>query len=104
MAIKAFTDGWGRRGLARGSVIVIVSDGWERDDPVVLEREMQRLARLAHRIVWINPRAASARWQPLAGGMRAAMPSVDVLVSGHSIAALDAVVAAISGSGLRRAR
>jgi uncharacterized protein len=95
-ALKAFNDGWARRGLARGAVIVIVSDGWERDDPALLGQEMGRLARLAHRIVWINPRSASPKWQPLAGGMAAAMPSVDTLVSGHSIAALHDVAAAIA--------
>jgi uncharacterized protein len=97
-ALKAFNDGWGRRGLARGAVVVIVSDGWERDDPGLLGQEMERLARLAHRIVWINPRAASDRWRPLAGGMAAAMPHVDTLVSGHSIAALHDVAAAIAAS------
>jgi uncharacterized protein with von Willebrand factor type A (vWA) domain len=56
---------------------------------------MERLARLAHRIVWVNPRAAAPAFEPLAGGMAAALPHVDALVSGHSLAALDDVLAAI---------
>jgi uncharacterized protein len=84
--------------VARGAVVVIVSDGWERDDPALLGREMERLAHLAHRIVWVNPRRAGARYQPLVGGMAAALPHVDAFVSGHSLAALDDVLAAIAGS------
>ena len=71
-ALKAFNDHHGRRGMARGAVIVILSDGWERGDPMLVGREMQRLARLAHRIVWVNPRIApptsrcgpAACWRP----------------------------------------
>lgn len=96
-ALKAFNDGYGRRGMARGAVVVIVSDGWERDDPALLGQEMARLARLAHRVVWVNPRRAAERYQPLAGGMAAALPHVDAFVSGHSVSALDEVLAAISG-------
>ena len=55
-ALKAFNDRHGRRGMARGAVVVILSDGWERGDPMLVGREMERLARLAHRIVWVNPR------------------------------------------------
>ena len=85
----------GRRGLARGAVVVIVSDGWERDDPALLGEQMARLGRLAHRIVWVNPRKAADSFAPLAGGMAAALPHVDVFVSGHSVSALDDVLAAI---------
>lgn len=95
-ALKAFNDDHGRRGMARGAVVVIVSDGWERDDPEVLGEQMARLSRLAHRIVWVNPRRASPRYEPLVGGMAAALPYVDTFVSGHSLEALDEVVAAIS--------
>ncbi len=94
-ALRAFTDGHGRRGLARDAVVVILSDGWERGDPALLGREMARLARLAYRVVWVNPRAAAPGFAPVTGGMAAALPHVDELVSGHSVAALDAVVAAI---------
>jgi uncharacterized protein len=96
-ALKAFNDRHGRRGLARGSVVVIISDGWERGDPALVGREMARLARLAHRIVWVNPRVSAARFSVQAGGMVAALPHCDALISGHSFAALGEVVAAIGG-------
>jgi uncharacterized protein with von Willebrand factor type A (vWA) domain len=95
-ALKDFNDRWGRRGLARGAVVVVVSDGWERGDPAELAEQMGRLARLAHRIVWVNPRLQSAGYEPLVGGMRAALPHVDVFLSGHSVDALAEVVAAIA--------
>ena len=100
-ALKAFNDRHGRRGMARGAVIVILSDGWERGDPTLVGREMERLGRLAHRIVWVNPRASAAGFAPRAGGMAAALPHCDALVSGHSLEALDEVVEAI-GAGPRR--
>lgn len=96
MAIKTFLDEHGRRGMARGAVVVIVSDGWERDDPERLGDQVQRLGRLAHRIVWVNPRSASPLYEPLVGGMAAALPHIDEFVSGHSMAALDDVLAAIA--------
>jgi uncharacterized protein len=95
-AIKEFTDRWGRGGMARGAVVVIVSDGWESDDPAVLGEQMARLSLLAHRIIWVNPRSKSERYQPLAGGMAAALPYVDVFTSGHSLDALDDVLTAIA--------
>jgi uncharacterized protein with von Willebrand factor type A (vWA) domain len=98
-ALKTFVDDHGRRGMARGAVVVIVSDGWERADPAVLGEQMARLARLTHRIVWVNPRSAAERYEPLVGGMAAALPHVDVLVSGHSLEALDEVLAAIAEDG-----
>ena len=99
-ALKAFNDRHGRRGMARGALVVILSDGWERGDPALVAREMERLSRLAYRIVWVNPRAAASGFSPRAGGMAAALPHCDALVSGHSLDALDEVVDAIS----RRAR
>jgi uncharacterized protein with von Willebrand factor type A (vWA) domain len=94
-ALKAFNDRHGRRGMARGAVVVILSDGWERGDPMLVGREMERLARLAHRIVWVNPRVSASAFSPRAGGMVAALPHCDALVSGHSFAALGEVVEAI---------
>lgn len=94
-ALKTFLDQHGRRGMARGAVVVIVSDGWERADPGLLGEQMARLHRLAHRVVWMNPRSAADDYEPLVGGMAAALPHVDVLVSGHSLHALDEVLAAI---------
>jgi len=97
-ALKQFNDRYGRRGIARGAVVVILSDGWERGDPELVGREMERLARLAHRIVWVNPRAGAEGFSVRAGGMVAALGHCDALVSGHSFAALGEVVEAIAAS------
>jgi uncharacterized protein len=95
-ALRTFNDRYGRRGTARGAVVVILSDGWERADPALVGREMERLARLAHRIVWVNPRAGAPGFSPGVGGMAAALPHCDALVSGHSVEALDEVAEAIA--------
>jgi uncharacterized protein with von Willebrand factor type A (vWA) domain len=95
-ALKEFNDRYGRRGMARGSVIVILSDGWERGDPELVGREMQRLSRLAYRIVWVNPRVAAKDFAPRAGGLVAALPHCDALVSGHSLNSLEQVADAIA--------
>ncbi len=97
-ALATFLDEYGRRGMARGAVVVIVSDGWEIDDPALVGVSMQRLSRLAHRIIWVNPRKASAAYEPLVRGMAAALPYVDTFVSGHSVRALEEVMAAIAGA------
>jgi uncharacterized protein with von Willebrand factor type A (vWA) domain len=99
-ALKQFNDRHGRRGMARGAVVVILSDGWERGDPTLVGREMARLARLAHRIIWVNPRVGARGFSVEAGGMRAALEHCDALVSGHSFEALGEVVAAIGVSGV----
>ncbi|MEA2475618.1 MAG: uncharacterized protein QOE06_3533, partial [Thermoleophilaceae bacterium] len=99
-ALKAFNDRHGRRGMARGAVVVILSDGWERGDPAIVGREMERLARLAHRIVWVNPRVGASAFSVRAGGMVAALPHCDALVSGHSFRALGEVVDAIGAPSL----
>jgi uncharacterized protein with von Willebrand factor type A (vWA) domain len=95
-ALREFNDRHGRRGMARGAVIVIISDGWERGDPALVGREMARLARLAYRIVWVNPRVGARSFAPRAGGMAAALEHCDALVSGHSLAALEEVADAIA--------
>jgi uncharacterized protein with von Willebrand factor type A (vWA) domain len=95
-ALKAFNDRHGRRGMARGALVVILSDGWERGDPALVAREMERLSRLAYRIVWVNPRVGASEFSPQAGGMAAALPHCDALVSGHSLEALDEVVEALA--------
>ncbi len=94
-ALKAFNDRHARRGMARGAVIVILSDGWERGDPALVAREMERLRRLAYRIVWVNPRVGARDFEARAGGLVAALPYCDALVSGHSLEALDEVADAI---------
>jgi uncharacterized protein with von Willebrand factor type A (vWA) domain len=94
--LRTFNDEWGVRGMARGAVVVILSDGWDRGDPELLAGEMQRLARVAHRIVWVNPLKATPEYAPLARGMAAALPHVDEFVSGHSIDALEELVDVIA--------
>ena len=101
-SIGEFNSRYGRRGMARGAVVVIISDGWDTGDPAVLRREMERLSRVAHRIVWVNPRTQSAQYEPLAGGMAAAWPFCDAVVSAHSLNALDELTAALAHPGPRR--
>ncbi len=95
-AVKDFLDTDGRRGLARGAVVVIVSDGWERTDPALLGEQMQRLSRLAYRVIWVNPRKAAPGFAPLTGGMAAALPHVDTFVSGHSARSVAELLEAIA--------
>ena len=101
-ALREFNDRHGRRGMARGAVVVILSDGWERGDPMLVGREMERLARLAHRIVWVNPRVGASAFSVQSGGMVAALPHCDALVSGHSFEALGEVVDAIGADAWDR--
>jgi uncharacterized protein len=101
-ALKEFNDLYGRRGMARGAVVVIISDGWETGDPELLRREMERLSLVAFRIVWVNPRTKSAAYQPLAAGMAAAWPHCDAVVSAHTVHALDQLAAAIADPVRRR--
>ncbi|WP_202918326.1 vWA domain-containing protein [Streptomyces cavernae] len=95
-ALAEFNNRFGRRGMARGAVVVIFSDGWEGEDPRAVDREMARLARLAHRIVWVNPRKAAPGYAPRTAGMAAALPHCDTFVSGHSLAALIEVAEAVA--------
>ena len=95
-ALQEFNNIYGRRGLARGAVVVIISDGWDTGDPAQGRREMQRLSRVAHRIIWVNPRTKSEHYQPLAGGMAAAWPYCDAVVSAHSVHALEDLTAALA--------
>jgi uncharacterized protein with von Willebrand factor type A (vWA) domain len=97
-AVRDFMNLYGRRGMARGAVVLIVSDGWECDDPSILARQMAALGRHAHRVVWANPRAAAPGFEPLAGGMAAALPYVDSFLSGHSADALIEVVRALGAT------
>ncbi len=87
--LRHFNDEWGVRGMARGAVVVILSDGWDRGDPAALAEEMQRLGRVAYRIVWVNPLKVTPGYAPLARGMAAALPYVDRFVEGHSLDALE---------------
>jgi uncharacterized protein with von Willebrand factor type A (vWA) domain len=94
--LKVFLDRWGQRGLARGAVVVVFSDGWERGDAALLGGQMARLHRLAHRVVWVNPHIGTAGYQPVQLGMAAALPHVDDFVAGHSLAAFEKVAEVIA--------
>jgi len=94
-AVKEFNDHYGSRGLARGAVVLIISDGWETGDPALLGAQMARLHRIAHRIVWANPRTQSPRYRPEVGGMAAAWPYCDAVVSAHNLDALDDLLSAL---------
>ncbi len=100
-SLRRFLDDHGRRGLARGAVVVVLSDGWAQEEPELVAEQMARLRRLAHRIIWVNPRKAAPGFAPLVGGMAAALPYCDAFVSGHSLAALDEVVAAVGAARTR---
>lgn len=95
--MRAFNDRWGVRGMARGAIVVILSDGWDRGSPELLAEQMARLHRIAHRVVWVNPLKASPGYAPLARGMAAALPFIDVFLEGHSLASLDTLAAALAG-------
>ena len=94
--LRAFLDRWGQRGTARGAVVVVCSDGWERGDPALLGEQMARLRRLAHAVVWVNPHKGREGYEPLTGGMQAVLPSVDHFVAGHSLAAFEQLTGVIS--------
>ena len=97
-SLKELLDVWGGRSSLRGSVVVLCSDGLERGDPDVLARQMERLGRLAHRVVWVNPLKGSPRYEPLARGMAASLPSIDVFLSGHNLESLEALIEAVAAS------
>lgn len=94
--VKEFNDRWGVRGMARGAIVVVLSDGWDRGDPAVLGTELRRLARVAYRLVWVNPLKASPGYAPLAQGMAAALPHVDEFIEGHSLSSLEALARVIA--------
>jgi uncharacterized protein len=99
--IKEFVDRWGQRGMARGAVVVILSDGWDRGDVNVLAEQMQRLSRLAYKVIWVNPLKSAPGYKPLAAGMAAALPHVDVFLSGHNFESLEELAGAISAAAER---
>ena len=99
--MRAFVDRWGQRGMARGAVVVILSDGWDRGDVNVLAEQMQRLSRLAYKVIWVNPLKSAPGYQPLAAGMAAALPHVDGFLSGHNFESLRELAAAIAAAAGR---
>ena len=86
--LQRFNDDWGTRGMARGATVVILSDGWDRGEPALMQEQMQRLSRVAHRLVWVNPLKASPGYAPLAQAMAAALPYIDDFVEGHCLDSL----------------
>ncbi len=99
-SIQQYNDEWGVRGQARGAIVIICSDGWDRGDPEVVASEMARLSRVARRVVWVNPLKASPGYAPLARGMAAALPYIDTFVEGHSVTSLESLAALIAGKPL----
>jgi uncharacterized protein len=99
--MREFVDRWGQRGMARGAVVVILSDGWDRGDVRVLAEQMQRLKRLAYKVIWVNPLKSATGYQPLAAGMAAALPHVDVFLSGHNFESLEDLADAIADAAER---
>jgi uncharacterized protein len=96
-SLKEFNDVWGRRALTRGAVVLIVSDGWERQDPELVGEQMRRLHRAAYAVVWVNPLKGGASYQPLGAGMREALPHIDRFVAGHNVASLEDLAQLVSG-------
>jgi uncharacterized protein len=102
-SLKAYNDEWGRRALTRGAVVVILSDGCERGDTALIGREMERLARQAFAVVWVNPLKGHPEYSPQAGGMRAALPYVDRFLAGHDVASLQQLGTVLGGIERRHA-
>jgi hypothetical protein len=102
-SLKQFNDEHGRQALSRGAVVVIASDGWERGDPDLLAREMARLARAAYSVVWVNPLKGTPGYEPLAQGMRAALPYVDRFLPGHNLDSLEGLAGVLAGIERRHA-
>lgn len=100
--VGQFTERHGVRGMARGAVVVVLSDGWDRGSPELLGEHLARLSRVAHRIVWVNPLKASPGYAPLAGGMAAALPWIDDFVEGHAVASLEHLARLVSAAGSQR--
>jgi len=94
--IGEFNDRWGVRGMARGATVVVLSDGWDRGEPAVMDEQMTRLGRVAYEVVWVNPLKATPGYAPLARGMAAALPHVDRFLEGHSLDSLKALATAIA--------
>lgn len=94
--LRFFLDRWGQRGMARGAVVVVFSDGWERGTPEVLAAQMARLQRIAHRVVWVNPHRGKAGYEPVQAGVVAALPHCDHFVAGHSLATFEELAELVS--------
>lgn len=94
--LRVFLDRWGRRGLARGAVVVVFSDGWERGDAALLGEQVRRLRAVAHRVVWVNPHRGKDGYQAVQAGIVAVLPHVDDFVAGHSLATFEELMEVVS--------
>ena len=103
-ALRTFNVEWGRRVTGRGPVVLLISDGWDRGDPDQLRREMARLHRSCHRLVWLNPLIGSPGYLPLTRGMQAALPFVDDFLPIHNLASLEALAFHLNALPTRRSR
>ncbi|NTV62643.1 MAG: VWA domain-containing protein, partial [Oscillochloris sp.] len=101
-AVREFNYRWGRRVLGRGPVVLLISDGWDRGDPALLSREMDRLQRSCHRLIWLNPLLGKPNYQPLTLGMQAALPFVDDFLPVHNLVSLEQLGENLSTIGDKR--
>jgi uncharacterized protein with von Willebrand factor type A (vWA) domain len=97
-SLKELLDRWSQHVAMRGAVVVLCSDGLERGDPALLGNQVARLARLSHRLIWVNPLKGSPRYEPLARGMAAALPHVDVFLAGHNLESLESLCGVLKGA------
>jgi len=97
-SLKELLDKWSTHTALRGAVVILCSDGLERGDPVVLSKQMERLSRLAHRLIWVNPLKGSPRYEPLARGMAASLPFVDVFLPGHNLESLEVLARTVAAA------
>lgn len=104
-SFREFNRSWARRTLRTSGVVIVVSDGWDRGDPALVATETARLRRNCHRLVWLNPLAGTPGYEPLAGGMRAALPYIDDFVPAGTVASLERlgeILAGVRSSDVRR--
>lgn len=97
-SLKELLDRWSQHVAMRGAVVVLCSDGLERGEPALLAAQVARLSRLSHRLIWINPLKGSPRYEPLARGMAAALPHVDVFLAGHNLESLESLCGVLEGA------
>jgi uncharacterized protein len=97
-SLKELLDRWSQHVSMRGAVVVLCSDGLERGEPALLATQVARLSRLAHRLIWVNPLKGSPRYEPLARGMAAALPHVDVFLAGHNLESLESLCQVLEGA------
>ncbi|MBO0687998.1 MAG: VWA domain-containing protein [Candidatus Dormibacteraeota bacterium] len=101
-ALAEFNRRWARRVLGHGAIVIVISDGWDRGDPQLLEHELDRLRRMSHRLIWLNPLLGSEGYEPVTRGMAAALPHCDDFLSAHNVQALDQLGRLLDGLDRRR--